>query len=119
VLASSSTILASSAVPINDDDGILVIPPQGDRMEIEFTLRNHHPTDRLTGLTAWLEAILPDGRTIGPIIDPKTFNLQAGERKRAVLRRRFPARLQPGWYTFVLRTTGPVEDAARLPILKQ
>jgi hypothetical protein len=111
--------LASSAVPTGDDDGTLVIPPQVDRMEIEFTLRNHHPTDRLTGLMTWLEAILPDGRTIGPIIDPKTFNLPAGERKRAVLRRRFPARFPPGWYTLVLRSTGPVEDAARLPILKQ
>jgi hypothetical protein len=111
--------LAMSAVPRDDGDGLVVIPPQGDRMNIPITLRNHHPTDPLTVLSAWLEVELPDGRTIGPIVGPKTVNIPSGVSRRATFRGRFPARMPPGQYFFIVRTGGPIEDRVRVPILKQ
>lgn len=112
--------LAMSAVPRDDGDGLVVIPPEGDRLNIPITLQNHHPTDPLTALSAWLEVVLPDGRTIGPIVGPKTLaNFPAGASRRATFRGRFPARMAAGLYFFTVRTNGPIEDRVQVPILKR
>ena len=118
-LRSAFPTLGMSAVARNDSDGVLVIPPEGLRMEYDVTLRNHHPAEALAGLTVWLEAKLPSGRTVGPLAGPFTVTIAPGTRKRKPVRKFFPGAKPAGVYELVLRTSGAIDDAVFAPIVKQ
>jgi hypothetical protein len=111
--------LGISLVPRDDGDGLLVIPPGGERVRIDIELRNYHPTDPLGDLTASLLAGLPDGRIIGPLMDPVLFGIPSGGARRGTLRARFPGNKPPGLYFLIVTTEGAIEDSVRLPIIKR
>jgi len=111
--------LGISLVPVDDADGLIIVPPGGERIAVDVDLVNHHPTAPLPGLTAYLEGGLPDGRIIGPLGDPKTFGIPLGGARGATLRKRFPGNKPPGLYYLIVTTEGAIEDSVRLPIIKR
>jgi len=111
--------LGVSIVPRNDGDGIVVVPPEGADLDLSIELRNHHPSMELTGLSAFLEAELSDGRIVGPVIGPRGLNIPVDQRRRGDLLQRFPAGKPAGLYHLVIEAEGSATARTRLPILKQ
>lgn len=114
-----SPTLGISLAPQNDGDGFLVVPPEGGRIKIDIDLRNHHPSDPITGLTGFLEAIVPSGQRIGPIGMQRTFGIPFDGNRSATFRANFPGAKPPGLYFVLVTTEGAIEDSVRMPILKQ
>ena len=97
---------------------VLTVSPEGERVVIEIELRNHHPTDAISGLTAYLEAVLPNGNVITPLTPPKTFGIPSGGRRFGRLRTLIRAGIPPGIYHLLVTTEGPFPESTRLPIVK-
>lgn len=116
---SAHPTLGISALPRDDGDGVLVVPPGGERIAIDIELRNHHPSDPLTGLTGFLEVILPSGQRIGPIGMPRNFGISTDGSRSATFRANFPGAKPPGLYSVLVTTQGSIEDSIWMPILKQ
>jgi hypothetical protein len=111
--------LGVSIDPRDDGDGVVIIPPEGDRLVVDIQLRNHHPTDPIEDLTVFLEAQLPSGNVIGPLTMPRTIRIPLDQRRKGTLRANFGSSKPPGLYHLIVTTEGPIPDSVRLPIIKR
>jgi len=105
------------AIGLYPELGPAVVPAQGARVPVAAFVANGG-TGPLPGLTAWIDATLPSGRTTRPAIGPFSFSLPAGREKTKPISLRIPARLPAGLYQVHLRVDGPVCDRATMPFMK-